>query len=182
MTNPVATAVSPSAQPGCWAARPADCIAAFTVRNLGLRPVTGTIPVTVAELTVGSGGHPARLHAELDVRGLDTGSRRRDRDLRRPRFLGTGQWPVMTFTADDIRPHGDGWTVHGTLAVKDTSCPVQLDVAAPRVALSAAAGPVQLRAAAQFDRRAAGVTAGPALLIGHLITVTLTIRLQPPQA
>ena len=88
----------------------------------------------------------------------------------------------MTFTADDIRPHGDGWTVHGTLAVKGTSCPVQLDVAAPRGTPSAAAGPVQLRAAAQFDRRAAGVTAGPAFLIGHLITVTLGIRLQPPQA
>jgi len=36
---------------------------------------------------------------------------------------------------------------------------------------------VQLRAAAQFDRRAAGATTGPAFLIGHLITVTLVIRL-----
>ena len=162
MTHPIARAVPPSAQPGCWAARPADCTATFTVRTLGLRTVTGKIPVTMAELTVGPGGHPARLHAELDVRGMDTGSRRRDRDLCQPRFLAAGQWPVMTFTADDIRPHGDGWTVHGTLAVKDTSCPVQLDVTAPRVALAAAGGPVQLRTAAQFDRRAAGVTAGPA--------------------
>ena len=176
------TAIFPSAQPGCWAGLPAGCSATFMVRSLMLRTVTGKIPVTMAELTVGPGGHPVRLHAELDVRGLDTGCRRRDRDLRLPRFLGACQWPVMSFTAEDIRPHGDGWTAHGTLTVKDTSCPVQLDVAAPRVALPAAAGPVQLRAAAQFDRRAAGVTAGPAFLIGHLITVTLAIWLQPPQA
>ena len=50
----------------------------------------------------------------------------------------------------------------GGSASSDTLCPVQLDVTAPRVALAAAGGPVQLRTAAQFDRRAAGVTAGPA--------------------
>ena len=120
------TAIFPSAQPGCWAGLPAGCSATFMVRSLMLRTVTGKIPVTMAELTVGPGGHPVRLHAELDVRGLDTGCRRRDRDLRLPRFLGAGQWPVMSFTAEDIRPHGDGWTAHGTLTVKDTSCPVQL--------------------------------------------------------
>jgi hypothetical protein len=42
-------------------------------------------------------------------------------------------------------------------------------------------GPVELRAAAQFDRRAAGVTTGPGFLIGHLISVTLVVPLRPAE-
>lgn len=181
MTNFVPAAVPAAARPGRWAAGAADCEASFTVRNFRVRAVTGRIPVTAAELTVGPDGHPSSIQAELDVRGIDTGDRRRDRDLRGPRFLATGQWPVMTFTAEDIQRRGDGWTVRGTLTVKDTRCPVQLDVAAPLPRQSADDGPAQWRAAAQFDRRAAGVTAGPGFLIGHLITVTLAIRLRPPR-
>lgn len=189
MTSP--TTAARSAQPGVWAADLTGCTAAFAVQHLRMRTVTGRIPVIMAELTVGPDGRPAGLRAELDACRIDTGDRRRDRDLRGPRFLATGRWPVLTYAADDIRPYGDGWTVRGTLTVRDTGCPVQLDVAAPglarpgsggsgQAAATSGEGPLELRAAAQFDRRAAGVAAGPSFLIGHLISVTLTVRLHPP--
>jgi polyisoprenoid-binding protein YceI len=163
-----------------WTADPAVCSAQFAVRNFGFRTVAGLIPVTMAELTVGDNGHPGRIRAELDAGGLDTGNRQRDRDLRKPRFLDTARWPVMTFTSDDIRARGDGWAVHGTLTVKGTACLVQLDVAAPHPARPVPGGPVELRGVTQFDRRTAGVTAGPGFLIGHLVSVSLSVRLRPP--
>jgi hypothetical protein len=46
-----------------------------------------------------------------------------------------------------------------------------------------AVGQLQLRQdapAGQLDRRSAGVTAGPAFLVGHLVTIALTVRLRPP--
>jgi hypothetical protein len=39
---------------------------------------------------------------------------------------------------------------------------------------------VELRATGQVDRRSAGVTAGPAFLVGHLVAISLTVWLRPP--
>jgi polyisoprenoid-binding protein YceI len=180
MSSPATAALAGYAG-GRWTADAARCSATFAVRNFRLGTVTGQIPVTRAEVITSPGGQPASVHAELDVRGIDTGHRRRDRDLCGPRFLAAEQWPAMTFDADDIRPYGDGWTVPGTLTVKGTRCPVQLDVAACRVPGAVRDGPVELRAAAQIDRRAAGVTTGPGFLIGHLISVTLVVPLRPAE-
>ena len=129
---------------------------------------------------VGPGGHPVGVRAELDARGIDTGNRRRDRDLRGPRFLGTDTWPAITFEANGIQANGTGWTIDGTLTVKDTHCPVQPDVSGPDVPPGDPAAPAELRATGCLDRRSAGVNAAPAFLVGHMITLSLTTRLCPP--
>ena len=69
-------------RPGDWAADPAACTLTFAVRNFVLRTVTGQIPLTSAVIHVDPGGHPASIRAELDAQGIDTGNRRRDKDLR----------------------------------------------------------------------------------------------------
>ncbi len=117
MTNPTAAETPGPFQPGEWAADLAACTASFTVRNFGLRFVTGKIPLTRASVTVDRSGQPVSIRAELDPRGIDTGNRRRDSDL---------------------------------------------------------------RATARLDRRSAGVSAAPAFLIGHTISLSLAVRLRPP--
>ena len=101
------------------------------------------------------------------------------------RFLATDQWPVITFEASYIRPTQTARTVSGTLTVKDTQCPVRLDVASFAIPADGQAAQVDLRATGRLDRRSAGVTAGPAFLIGHLISLSLAVRLRrqagPPQ-
>jgi len=131
MAHPTMTggAASP-VLPGDWVADPAACTLAFAVRNFAVRTVTGQIPLTSAVVHVGPRGEPVSLRAELDARGIRTGNPRRDNDLRGRRFLATGEWPVMTFEASYIQPAQTAWTVSGTLTVKDTRCPVRLDVAA----------------------------------------------------
>jgi len=178
MTYPAMTGTASAVRSGDWAADPAACTLTFAVRNFGLRTVTGQIPLTSAVVHVGPGGQPEYVRAELDPGRIDTGNRRRDKDLRGRRFLATSRWPAITFEASHIQPAGPGWTINGTLTVKDARCPVRLQVADP----AAPAGPdhVDLHATGRIDRRAAGVTAAPGLLIGHQISLSLAVRLLPP--
>lgn len=180
MTNPMAAGTAAPVPPGDWVADLAACTVSFTVRNLGLRYVTGQIPLVSATVTVGPGGLPVEVRAELDARGIDTGHRRRDSDLRGPRFLATDRWPAITFEAGYMQASGPGWTVDGTLTVKDCQCPVRLTVNRPDIPPDDPAAAVSLYATARLDRRSAGVTAAPAFLIGHMISLSLAVRLRPP--
>ena len=179
MTHAATTGTASYVRPGDWAADPAACSLTFAVRNFVLGTVTGQIPLASATVHVDAGGHPVSIRAELDADGIDTRHRRRDRDLRGTRFLATGRWPVMRFEAASIQPDETGWTVTGTLTVKDRQCPVRLDVASFTIPADDPEACVDLRATGRLDRRSAGVTA-PGLLIGHLVTLSLAIRLRPP--
>ena len=125
MTHPTITGTATPVRPGDWAADPAACTLTFAVRNFGLRTVTGQIPLTSAVIHVDPGGQPVSIRAELDAQGIDTGNRRRDKDLRGHRFLATGRWPAITFRGplhpaernglDDKRdPHGQRHPLPGT--------------------------------------------------------------------
>ena len=188
MTHPAMTGPASLLRPGDWIADPAACSLTFAVQNFRLRTVTGLIPLIGATVHVGPGGYPASIRAELDAAGIDTGHSRRDRDLRGKRFLAAERWPVITFeaddlrpgAADDLRPGATAWTVTGTLTVKDARCPVRLDVAGFTIPADGAA--VDLRATGRLDRRSAGVTAAPGFFVGHLISLSLAVRLCPPAA
>jgi polyisoprenoid-binding protein YceI len=177
--NSPATRTARLARPGRWIADGAACTVTFAVRNFGIRTVTGQLPVTSAEVTIDSDGQPARIRAELDVGGIDTGHRRRDADLRGARFFGTDRWPSISFEASSISSSGTGWTVDGRLTVKDGSSQVRLDVSEAKPTSSGPASPVSLRATGSLDRRTAGLTAGPAFLIGHAISLSLTATFRP---
>jgi polyisoprenoid-binding protein YceI len=180
MTNSTAAGPAGPSQPGEWVADLTASTASFTVRNFGLRSVTGQVPFVSASVTVGRSGQPVSVRAELDARGIDTGHRRRDSDLRGARFLATDRWPAITFQASDVQASGTGWAIDGTLSVKDCHCPVRLDVSGPDMPPDDPAAPVNLRATARLDRRTAGVNAAPGFLIGHRISLSLAVRLRPP--
>ena len=182
MTAPATAAMPGLILPGDWVADPALCTLTFAVRNFGLRTVTGRIPLTSASVTVSANGLPTSVRAELDAHGIDTANRRRDKDLCGRRFLATSQWPAITFQADSIQHIHSGWTIGGTLTVKDTHCPVRLDVASPSTPPGEPPTALDLHATGYLDRRAAGITTAPALLIGHMIRLSLAVRLRSPAA
>jgi polyisoprenoid-binding protein YceI len=182
MTNPATAAAAGPAQPGEWIADLAASTVSFTVRNFGLRSVIGRVPLVTASVTVGPDGQPVSVRAELDARGIDTGHPRRDRDLCGARFLGTDRWPAITFQASTVQASGAGWTIAGTLTVKDRDCPVRLEVGGADIIPNDPASSVNVCASARLDRRSVGVNSAPAFLIGHTILLSLAIRLCPPAA
>jgi polyisoprenoid-binding protein YceI len=185
MPNPTTAAAAGPAQPGEWIADLAASTVSFTVRNFGLRSVTGQVPLVSAHVTVGPSGQPVSVRAELDARGIDTGHRRRDRDLRGARFLATDRWPAITVQASTVQAStvqasGAGWTIAGTLTVRDRDCPIRLDVGGAEIIPNDPASSVNVCASARLDRRSVGVNSAPAFLIGHTILLSLAIRLRPP--
>jgi YceI-like domain len=202
MTNPATAVAAGPAQPGEWIADLAASTVSLTVRNFGLRSVTGQVPLVSASVTVGPSGQPVSVRAELDARGIDTGHPRRDRDLRGARFLATDRWPLITFQASTfqastvqastvqastvqastVQASGAGWTIAGMLTVKDRDCQVRLDVDSAEIIPNDPASSVNVCASARLDRRSVGVNSAPAFLIGHTILLSLAIRLRPPAA
>lgn len=171
------TTSPPGLAVGRWTVDPAHSTATFRVRSLG-RTVTGNVPFTEGTMDVDESGRPRAISGSLDLGAIDTGNPRRDKDLRKPRFLDLDRYPAMTFAADSITASPAGWRVTGTLeAVRGTSVRLAGDAAA-----SSHEGSTTVTAHTQLDRRALGIRA-PAIMIGHAIdiTVTATLRLTAQQ-
>ena len=61
---------------------------------------------------------------------IDTKITRRDRHLRSADFFDSGNYPDITFTADGVRPSGQGVAVTGALTVRDRTRPLSFNAAA----------------------------------------------------
>jgi polyisoprenoid-binding protein YceI len=165
-TSPAGLAV------GRWTVDPAHSTATFRVRSLG-RTVTGNVPITAGTVDVDESGRPRAISGSLDLGAIDTGNPRRDKDLRKPRFLDLDRHPAMTFAADSITVSPDaGWRVTGQLAVRGTSVRLAGDATVSPDDRSAT-----VTAHTQLDRRALGIRA-PRIMIGHAIDITVTAALR----
>ena len=160
-------------QAGRWTAGPTTLTATFQARDVLHRTVTGTLPVRSAMVEVGPDGRPERVRAELDLAGVDTGSTRRDHDLRGKRFFDVERAGVLLFAAGPATATPAGWTLPGELDLHGIRCPVVLEVHRT--------GPTSVRATAQLDRRDLGIRV-PRLMVGSVVTVTVDADLVPPPA
>jgi polyisoprenoid-binding protein YceI len=61
---------------------------------------------------------------------IDTKNNRRDTHLRSADFFDSGNYPGITFTAEAIRPSGQGVAVTGALTVRGRTRPLSFDAAA----------------------------------------------------
>ena len=166
-TSPATLAV------GRWTVDAARSTATFRVRSLG-RAVTGSVPITEGTVDVDDSGRPQAISGELDLGAIDTGNSRRDKDLRKPKFLDLDRYPTMTFAADTITASPAGWRVAGTLAVRGTSVRLAGDASVSPQDRSAT-----VTAHTRLDRRALGIRA-PGIMIGHAIDITVTATLRLP--
>jgi polyisoprenoid-binding protein YceI len=164
-TSPAGLAV------GRWTVDPAHSTATFRVRSLG-RTVTGNVPITEGAVDVGEAGRPRAISGSLDLGAIGTGNPRRDKDLRKQRFLDLDRYPAMTFAADTTTGTPAGWRVTGQLAVRGTSVRLAGDAAVSPHDRSAT-----VTAHTQLDRRALGIRA-PRIMIGHAIDITITAALR----
>jgi polyisoprenoid-binding protein YceI len=160
-TSPAGLAV------GRWTVDPAHSTATFRVRSLG-RTVTGNVPITAGTVDVDESGRPRAISGSLDLGAIDTGNPRRDKDLRKPRFLDLDRHPAMTFAADTITATPAGWQVTGHLTARGTSIRLAGDADVSEHDRTAT-----VTAHTRLDRRALGIRA-PRIVIGHAIDITIT--------
>lgn len=164
----------PTVTTRAWAVSDSRTRVTFTVRGL-IGQVHGSVSINWADVEVDEFGNPLSMRAELDLNSLSTGIARRDKDLRKPRFLDIDRQPVMSWHAERFRPADDGrWTAEGRLCVRGVRIPLPV-TGTPEPAED---GAVRVRAAAVLDRTAVGISA-PRILIGRTVRIDVDAWLTP---
>ena len=138
---------------GRWTVELAHSAATFRASSLG-RTVTGAVPVIEGVVEVADGGLPSVITGSLDLGAISTGNARRDRDLRKPRFLDLDRHPTMTFAADSVTASRVGWSVAGRLTARGATVGLAGDVEVSDQDRSAAVLVGHFHVASQADRGA----------------------------
>lgn len=113
---------------GTYNADPTHSTAAFTVRHAGISKVRGTVPVTAATITIGETIESSSVTAELDARGVNTGSPDRDGHLQSPDFFNVEVNPTWTFNSTSVAGTAEEFAVTGDLTINGVTKPVVLNV------------------------------------------------------
>ncbi|WP_068280459.1 YceI family protein [Aldersonia kunmingensis] len=151
---------------GKWTVDASASTAIFAVRNHG-KTVEGTVPVRSGSVTFGPDGQLESVCGEVDLSAIDTGHKRRDKDLRKPGLLDLDAHPYAIFSADEVSATADGWTVAGTFSARGRETRVEFHADRDRTSLG-----MVLVAEATFDRRSLGIRA-PSFMIGKVVTMRL---------
>lgn len=154
---------------GSYRVAPAQSTATFHARGLFGLPVRGRLPIRSGTVRIEDGR--ARVCAELDPAGLETGIARRDDHLRSPQLLDVAQYPAIRFDGELV---GEPDHVRGTLTVHGETVPTTLDVREIR----RDGDRVEVVATTRVDRHTFGVTALRAIIQRHIV-VELTVALVP---
>lgn len=170
---------SPERLTGVWTVLPGSARAAFRVRDKLVGHASGTIPVRSGTVRLGPGGGVESARLELDAAAIDTGNAHRDRDLRTPRFLATGDHPLIVVEAGPAPLRGPGWVVPATLTARGAAAPVELTVTldAADEAGVASEPAVTVRVTGRLDRSPLGLRA-PAVLIGRIVELDARLTLR----
>jgi polyisoprenoid-binding protein YceI len=130
---------------------------AFTAKKFGVFTIRGTMRMESGTFTVAAPLEQSTLHAVLAADSFKTPMAKRDRHVKSAILLDVANYPRIEFdsTAVASGPEGGTWEVRGLLSVHGQVAPAVLVVADA----STEGALVRVRATAEVDRRALGVTA-----------------------
>jgi polyisoprenoid-binding protein YceI len=115
---------------GEWVLDPGPSSIRLKTRNLlGLVPVRGVFREVSGSGAVSPDGEVSGT-VTVAAASIDTTNARRDTHLRSADFFDSGHKPDITFTADGIRPSGQGVAVTGALTVRGRTRPLPFDAVA----------------------------------------------------
>lgn len=128
MSTTTTMARGPLATPiGTWHIDPAHSSIGFTVRHLMSR-VRGRFTEVDGQIVVATSMADCSVSATVATKSVDTGTPRRDEDLRSENFFDADQHPELTFSGTAV-DDGDGgrFVVIGDLTIRGTTRKVRLD-------------------------------------------------------
>ena len=130
MTAPAMPALlTDGALAGEWVLDPRKSSIRLKSKVMGLVPVNGVFREVSGSGTVSPDGEVSGT-LTVAAASIDTKNTRRDTHLRSADFFDSGNHPDITFTAEAIRPSGQGVTVTGALTVRGRTRPLSFDAAA----------------------------------------------------
>jgi polyisoprenoid-binding protein YceI len=130
MTAPALQALlKDGALAGEWVLDPRRSSIRLKSKVMGLVPVSGVFRQVSGNGTVSPDGGVSGT-VTVAAASIDTNNTRRDTHLRSADFFDSDNYPDITFTADGIRPSGQGVVVSGALTVRGRTLPLSFDAAA----------------------------------------------------
>jgi polyisoprenoid-binding protein YceI len=130
MTAPALQALlQDGALAGEWVLDPRTSSIRLKSRIFGLAPVNGVFRQVSGNGTVSADGEVSGT-VTVAAASIDTNNTRRDTHLRSADLFDSGNHPDITFTAEAIRPSGQGVAVSGALTVRGRTRPLSFDAAA----------------------------------------------------
>ncbi|HEY2016857.1 MAG TPA: YceI family protein [Bryobacteraceae bacterium] len=174
------------AQDTSWRIDPLHSAAFFSVRHLMISTVRGQFS-GVNGTVRWDPKHPsdAGVEAAIDCRTLNTGTPKRDEQMKGPDFFDTRLYPLMKFKSKRVQTAGEGkLKVTGDLTINAVSREVVLDVDGPSPSVKDAQGrwKIGLSAATKINRKDFGITWNEVLETGGFavadeVTITMDIEL-----
>jgi polyisoprenoid-binding protein YceI len=150
---------------GEWVLDPGRSSVRLKSKVMGLIRVNGVFREVTGSGSVRPDG-AVRGTLTVAAASIDTKNARRDKHLRSADFLDSGSHPDIAFTADGIRPDGQGAAIAGALTVCGRTRPLSVDAAAS----VRDGGEVALKAAVRINQADFGMTWNPlGLLSRHSI-------------
>ena len=127
---PVQALLANGSLAGEWVLDPGKSSIRLKSRSMwGLAPVNGVFRELSGNGTVSPDGEVSGT-ITVAAASIDTRNTKRDTHLRSADFFDSANNPDITFTADGIRPAGQGVAVTGALTVRDRTRPLSFDAAA----------------------------------------------------
>ena len=126
--EPVPTAPDPTS--GLWLVDPARSTLGFQTRNFIGMKVEGRFTEVDGAVEVAESPDESSIRVSIPVKGVDTGSRMRDRDLSKKAVFDADRWPDIRFESTDIHAGSDGqFAITGNLRVRDRTETVEVQAA-----------------------------------------------------
>ena len=126
---PLQARLKDGALAGEWVLDPRKSSIRLKNRSMGgLVPVNGVFREVSGNGTVSPDGEVSGT-VTVAAASIDTKNTRRDTHLRSADFFDSGNHPDITFTADGVRPSGQGVAVTGALTVRGRIRPLSFDAA-----------------------------------------------------
>jgi polyisoprenoid-binding protein YceI len=115
---------------GTWNADTVHSHVDFKVRHMGVGKARGTFDLSSATLSIGEHGLASgEVKAVIDATSVDTKNPQRDQHVLSPDFLDVENHPSIEFVSSGVREVTDeGFVLDGTLTIRGTTKPVELEV------------------------------------------------------
>ena len=126
MTSTIEATRIPNYTAGTWQIDSDHSEVSFSVRHMMLSKVRGRFTQFSGTIVTAEQITDSSVAADIELSSITTGNEQRDEHVRSPEFLGSDQYPTMTFRSTGIRLDGASWVITGDLSLKGITREVEL--------------------------------------------------------
>lgn len=109
---------------------PAHTYPYFKISHLGFSTMMGRFNKTEGKLTFDEKKGTGSVEITIDANSVDTAHEKRDKHLRSPDFLNTGEFPTITFKSTKANVKDGKGKVDGNITIMGVTKPITLNVTA----------------------------------------------------